>query len=276
MEFFLPVPTQTGPEVPIKGLPGETQPVEKAAPACAMATSGQAVGGGAPQATIGIEKAVVEGGALSSLASSSSPATTSSALVGSFFSALFGDYGGTSDVVVQGDAAEGEGRKAPQKGDTTPVRENDVSAERARTGETTPTAAFGTTTSPSMLSLPALEVAENVDERGNGVQKEVSEEEKKKRELLLNFVRQMCASMVDNTEKVLLKAVDVFMEFLASVRATAISVAEWMGIVEEEKKEPEGLFEQFMLWWSPPPPKAEPPTLFAQVMDFFSSAAANV
>ena len=64
------------------------------------------------------------------------------------------------------------------------------------------------------------------------------------------------------------------LEFLATLKSTALSLAEWMGIVEEKKQEPEGLLEQLTSWWSPPPPKAEPPTFLSQVVDFFAPATA--
>ena len=287
MKPFLPDISQTGPEAASEVLCGETQPMEKFITAGTMATGGHTVGSVAPGATIGVEKSVVEGGASSS--SSSPLATTPSGLVKSFVIALFGDCKGIFDVAVEGGASEGEEQKSRQKENNSAMRESDVSAEGRPTGETTPTAASATNISPSLSSLLALEVAKNVDERGNGpfasgksivteeeVQKAASEEEKERQQLLLNFVGKMCSSIMDTTEKTLLEVVDVFLEFFASVKEAAISAAQWIGIVEEEKKEPEGLFEQFMLWWCPPPPKAEPPTLFAQVVNFFSSPAAGI
>ena len=238
MRPFLPDISQTGPEAASGVLCCETQPVENFIPTGTMAASGQTIASVAPQAAIGVEKTFVEGGTSSS--SSSPLATTpSSGLVKSLVTALFGECEGISAVAVESGAAEGEEeKKARQTENNTAVRENDVSAGGPPTGQTTPTAASGTTISRSMSSLLALEVAKSVDERENapltsgknnvmeeGVQKAASGGEKERQELLVNFVGKMCASIIDTTEKTLLEVVDVLMEFLASVRKDAFSAA---------------------------------------------------
>ena len=288
MEFFFFNKAHTGADA--KVLRCDAHPEIAAIPAFPTATTsgeaataepGKAMGSGPARTMTRCADEVTMAKTASLSASPLASATICATEERGFLSALFGGIGSASDFVRVENEVEAAKGKALRRQQTHP--QEDVVSAAVETGSSTPTDVARSSTSTSLSCLPAPGVEMEVEEAERKVmmtQKAVEQDrncvERSNENLLMDNLRTLCIAMGCATERALAPAVDALLEFLATLKTAAFSVAEYMGIVEEKKQEPEGLLEQLMLWWSPPPPKAEPPTFLNQVVDFFTSATAGV